>query len=589
MYKDIMSNKDIVYFFWKHIKPYKWHYMLMLFAPIVSSFHPFVYHYAIKQFIDILITKEFLAYKDLFLPIIIVIVANFSVDLLWRISDIAEWKSEPHVRKLILLDSYDHVQNHSYRFFQDNFVGSISSKLKNILEGYNAFWDEIHHGLGLKIFRSLVSMSALAIVNFNLMVFMLIWSIIYIPLICKLSNRLNKLAYEATESKHRLLGQISDRITNMVTIFSFATKSTEYNNLRSQISNDLIPKQVAAYKYDFLIQVISGTLYIIMFLFLLFYMIYLRMHNQISIGDFAFVFGIILVVIDDIWSATASLQSFSRTMGDLRSSISILYAPHQKLVCKNIQPVIINNPRIEFKNVVFSYSNNGNYVFNKLDLLIKPGEKIGVAGHSGAGKTTLINILLRYFIVNEGEIIIDNYNINDIDENTLRTNIAVIPQDTTLFHRTLMENIRYGSLTATDNEVIAASKEAHLHEFIKMLPEKYNTYVGERGIKLSAGQRQRVAIARAILKNAPIIILDEATSSLDSYTEKLIQNSLNLIINNKTKTVIAIAHRLSTLKHMDKIIVLEQGVIVEAGTHEQLISKDQGSYKKMWDLQSIWM
>ena len=210
-----------------------------------------------------------------------------------------------------------------------------------------------------------------------------------------------------------------------------------------------------------------------------------------------------------------------------------------------------------------------------------------MVGHSGSGKSSMINLLLKYFKLRKGTIFIDGQNINNITQDSLRENIAIIPQDTLLFHRTLMENIRYGKPTATDEEVIEASKQAHLHEFITELPEKYHSCVGERGIKLSGGQRQRIAIARAILKDAPILILDEATSSLDSYTEKLIQDSINFLIKDKLKTVIAIAHRLSTLKGMDRIIVLDKGKIIEEGTHNELIQNNHSIYKKLWKLQKF--
>lgn len=214
-------------------------------------------------------------------------------------------------------------------------------------------------------------------------------------------------------------------------------------------------------------------------------------------------------------------------------------------------------------------------------------EKIGLIGYSGAGKSSLVNLLLRYFKTTSGEILIDDQNINYVTQDSLRENIAVIPQDTMLFHRSLLENIRYGRLSATEEEVIEASKAAHIHEFIIRLPDQYQTYVGERGVKLSGGQRQRISIARAILKNAPILILDEATSSLDSHTEKLIQDSLNLLIESQGKTVIAIAHRLSTLKHMDRVIVMDKGKIIEEGTHNQLLHNHKGLYKKLWEFQAI--
>jgi len=266
--------------------------------------------------------------------------------------------------------------------------------------------------------------------------------------------------------------------------------------------------------------------------------------------------------------------------------LSIINTPQQHLDLPDAKPLIIKNPKIEFNNLCFSY-NSKDYIFKDLNLTISSGEKIGLVGHSGSGKSSLVNLLLRYFVYNTGEINIDGQNISNVTQDTLRANIAIIPQDTMLFHRTIMENIRFGRQDATEDEVIAASKKAHIHEYILTLPEQYNAYVGERGIKLSGGQRQRIAIARAILKNASILILDEATSALDSHTEKLIQDSLNLLIEEKGKTVIAIAHRLSTLKHMDRIIVLDKGVIIEEGSHNQLINNPTSLYKKLWEYQEI--
>lgn len=352
------------------------------------------------------------------------------------------------------------------------------------------------------------------------------------------------------------------------------------------MSHDFLPKQIRVYKYHFKLQLIGGLLYLIMFGFILFYMIHLRMIGLISLGDFSFVFGISLIVAEQIWQATVSLQDFSRAMGDLKSALSILNIPQGNMDQKNTQSIVIQEPTIEFKNVSFGYDGRDS-VFKHLNLLVKSGGKVGVVGHSGAGKSSLINLLLKYFKNEKGEILISNQNINAVTQDSLRENIAVIPQDTLLFHRTLMENIRYGKPTATDEEVIEASKRAHLHEFILQLPEQYHSYVGERGIKLSGGQRQRIAIARAILKDAPILVLDEATSSLDSHTEKLIQESLNFLIEDKRKTVIAIAHRLSTLKHMDRIIVLDKGRIIEEGTHNKLIRDEDSLYKKLWELQEI--
>lgn len=581
-----MKNTPILSFFWQHIKPYKWLYLVMLTAPAVSSFYPFAYNYAVKLFLDAMTTDEAFVYGNILFPIFLFLAAQFTLDLVWRISNIAEWMAEPYVRRSILVGSYDYVQHHSYLFFQNHFTGAISSKLKGLLDGYDKFWAEMHHGLLSKIFKIIVNLCALAFINVYLGLFIFVWAVVYVPLISKLSIRLNRLVFEETESRHALIGQISDKITNMISLFSFASRKRELKALSDKMTQDFIPKQIRVYKFDFLIQVVGGALYLIMFAFTLFFMIHLRMSGSVSVGDFAFVFGISIVVAEDIWHATISMQDFARAMGDLKSALTILKIPQQNLDRKGAPPLVVKNPQIEFKHLSFGY-NKKNIVFESLNLRIRAGEKVGLVGHSGAGKSSLVNLLLRYFPINQGEILIDDQDISTVTQDSLRENIAVIPQDTLLFHRTLLDNIRYGNPKATDAEVIEASKRAHIHDFILTLPEQYEAYVGERGIKLSGGQRQRIAIARAILKDAPILVLDEATSSLDSQTEKLIQESLNFLIDDKRKTVIAIAHRLSTLKHMDRILVLDKGKVVEEGTHAQLIRRKSSLYKKLWELQEI--
>ena len=579
-------NKSILKFFWWHIKPYKWHYLVMLLAPIVMSFYTPLYNYTIKLFINDMVAIEHISYSCLIKPIILFFIIQVVPDLVWRISNVAEWLSEPYVRRSILLRSYDYVQNHCYQFFQDNFSGAISSKLKGILDGYDKFWENMHHGLFLKGMRSIVGLVALAIVNFQLGLFVVLWVIVYMPIMYKMSKNINQFSFKYSESRHSLIGMVSDCITNIITIFAFATGKKELHNLEQQINNHYIPSQINLYKYNFKFQIIGFILYMIMLIFIPFYMIHLKINGLITIGDFAFVFGVLLCLMGDLWETTISFQDFALNMGDLKSALSILQTPQQNLDSINAKELLITGQKIEFNNVSFSYNNQTN-IFNNLNLIINPGEKIGLVGHSGSGKSSLVNLLLRYFKYNNGAILIDGQDINNVTAESLRKNIAIIPQDTLLFHRSLMENIRYGNLNATDEEVIAVCKKARMHDFINTLPLKYNTEVGERGIKLSGGQRQRIAIARAILKDAPILILDEATSSLDSHTEQLIQESLNFLIDDQKKTVIAVAHRLSTLKHMDRIIVLDQGIIVEQGIHDELIANEKSLYKKLWELQEI--
>jgi len=246
------------------------------------------------------------------------------------------------------------------------------------------------------------------------------------------------------------------------------------------------------------------------------------------------------------------------------------------------KPLVISDGKISFKKVDFNY-NSTRSVLRKLSLDIRAGEKLGVVGHSGAGKSTLVSLLLRYYDLTGGDILIDDQNIAEVTQDSLRKSISLIPQDVMLFHRTIAENIRYGKWDATDQEVRAAAKLAYCDTFIEALPNQYETLVGERGVRLSGGERQRIAIARAILKNAPILILDEATSSLDSGSEAAIQKSLAHLMQGKT--TIVIAHRLSTLKQMDRIVVIEDGHVQEEGTHDELIKKKNGRYAELWNLQ----
>jgi ATP-binding cassette subfamily B protein len=581
-----MRYNSVFAFFWYHIKPYKWFYVGMMVAPVISAFYPFWYNYALKLFLDTMTQDSTLTYQSMILPIVVFLSAQLAIELIWRISNAMGWKSEPYVRQAILSKSYNYIQHHSYSFFQNNFTGALSSKVKGLLDGYDKFFKEVHHGLFIKVLATIVNFGALVFINTGLGLCVILWSLVYIPVIYKLSKRLNELSFEETESGHAVIGQISDKIMNIISLFSFSSRKRELQNLDEGMSRDFIPKQIKVYKYDFKFALIAGLLYLALFAFVLFYTVHLRMKGAISVGDFAFIFGIFLIVAQDIWDATCSLQEFSRAMGDCKSALSILNFPHENLDVPGALSIEIKSPKIEFKNFSFTYK-GGEEVFKNLNLTIKPGENVGLVGESGAGKSSLINLLLRYFESQKGEILIDGQNINNVTQDSLRENIAVIPQDTMLFHRTLMENIQYGNPNATEAQVIAACRRAHIHEFIMGLPEKYNAYVGERGIKLSGGQRQRIAIARAILKHAPILILDEATSALDSQTEKYIQEGLSFFLKDKKNTVIAIAHRLSTLKHMDRIIVLDKGKVVEEGTHDQLIRNKKSLYSKLWKLQEI--
>jgi ATP-binding cassette subfamily B protein len=264
------------------------------------------------------------------------------------------------------------------------------------------------------------------------------------------------------------------------------------------------------------------------------------------------------------------------------NGVNTIIVPHELVDNPDAKQQTFNNGSIEYRNVNFTYP-EGKVVFENLSVKIPSGQRVGLVGYSGSGKSTFVNLILRTYDPQNGEIFISGYDVSKVTQESLHAQISLIPQDPTLFHRTLLENIRYGHLDANDDEVIEAARKAYAHDFIVDQKEGYQSMVGERGVKLSGGQRQRIAIARVILKNAPILILDEATSSLDSITEESIQTSLEAAMHNKT--VIVIAHRLSTIAHLDRILVFDAGRIVEDGKHEALL-KLRGSYYQLWSKQA---
>jgi len=315
---------------------------------------------------------------------------------------------------------------------------------------------------------------------------------------------------------------------------------------------------------------------------MLYFLITSWQQEIITTGDFVLIFNMVFAVMYQMLYLGHALTTLFREVGTAQQALSLITHHPDIIDTIDAKPIKINKGEIIFDNVTFRYT-TGQNIFKNKNVIIKSCQKVGLVGFSGSGKSTFVNLILRFFELESGAIKIDGQDISSVTQNSLRENISMIPQDTSLFHRTLRENIGYGQIYASNEEIIQASKKAHCHDFIFRLPNGYDSMVGERGIKLSSGQRQRIAIARAILKDAPILILDEATSALDSVTETYIQKGLHALM--KGRTTIVIAHRLSTLSEMDRILVFDKGCIVEDGTHEELL-KLNGHYKFMWEMQA---
>jgi ATP-binding cassette subfamily B protein len=310
---------------------------------------------------------------------------------------------------------------------------------------------------------------------------------------------------------------------------------------------------------------------------------YLIFNNQMDIAMAIFSLTYLQRIASQLFTLGEMLNGYDQVFLDAAPMSEMLAKEIDVTDRKNAKTISALSPTIEFKDTSYSYKDGKDHVIDNVNLSIPAGQKVGIVGHSGAGKTTITHLLLRFADVTNGSISVDGHDIRDITQNSLREHIAYVPQEPMLFHRSLRENIAYGKLNATDEEIRWAAKQANAIDFIKDLPNGLDTEVGERGVKLSGGQRQRIAIARAILKDAPILVLDEATSALDSESEKLIQDALSKLMEGRTSIVIA--HRLSTIAKLDRIIVLDSGKIAEDGTHAELL-KQKGIYANLWAHQS---
>ena len=577
------SMMGIREFMWQAIKPYRWWLLLMFQATFISSSYIFINNYAMKLVVDAF-SEAHTAYGDLVYPIALFVMAQIVLDVSWQLSNFAAWHTEPFVHKNILLKSYDYIQHHSYSYFQNHPSGTIISKLKGILDGYDHIFANLHFKIGKSFLTVVISIFSLLLVNRSVFLFILIWSIVLVLVMYPMSLKLNRLSSILTESKHHVMGLFSDNITNIFSLFQFAKRKAELERTKRYLSHNYTPHFVKMLKHYFKLSMIGSVLYWFMLISVFLFMIWLRQEALITTGDFVFVMMMTVTIAFELWAFTCSMFDFMKEIGDLKSSCSILTIPHQHVDKPSAKPHTIITPNIQFNDVSFYYD-NGNSIFEDLNLEIPAGQKIGIVGHSGAGKSTLIGLLLKNFSPTMGHICVDYQAIDEMTSDSLRSQIALIPQDIMLFHRTIAENIGYAKASPTMEEIKFAAKMANIDDYIESLPEKYETVVGERGVKLSGGQRQRIAIARAILKSAQIIILDEATSSLDTVTEQEIQHSINQLLDQTNTTVIAIAHRLSTIRHMDRILVMEGGVIIQDGTFDELLANENGYFKTLWDNQ----
>lgn len=496
----------------------------------------------------------------------------------WTLSDYCAMHFNNKFRLDILEFFMKRLYTFPYSFFQNQMLGNVTSKIEDVFKALSNLVFTAIVQFGYIIFLVLISSVILWVIHPIFSISLIVWVIIFCFFTFRAMRDVIPLSQNYAEAKANIIAQVSDYISNILNVKIFCGKDFEidrFNKYRTEY-NQVGLKQGFHLMYFYTKGGVFTSVYALFFLFAL---IIGKKQNLVSSGDFAIVFMTNFNIISTLYQLSNSLKE----------SITNFSAVDQALAMFDTQPRTDNNSNvltvtkgeIIFEQVDFNYS-AADILFDNKSVVIMPGQKLGLVGYSGGGKSSFVNLILRLYEVNSGKILIDGQDIKNVSQESLRSSIAMISQEPTLFNRSILENIRYGKRSATDKEVIDAAKKAHAHHFIMKLPEGYNSLVGERSLKLSGGQKQRIAIARAILKNAPILILDEATSQLDSITESYIQESLWHLMQGKTSIVIA--HRLSTLLYMDRILVFDQGKIIEDGSHIELISKN-GIYKTLWDTQ----
>ena len=519
--------------------------------------------------------------KDLYHYALFFIVISFVAIFLSRFGKFIYFYFDISMVRALRDYAFSKIQNNSQTFFANTFAGSLVTKSRRLIGSFETMLDVIVFTFW-PTFIILIGTFIVLMRESKLIGGLFIgWIFLYSCIVLFLVSRKIKYDFIEAASDSTVSGRLADIFGNILAVKIFSARKSEINSF-GEVTKDSAEKATKAAFFSGRIEVVQAVMSFLLQSVLLYIMINLWLQNVITTGTVVLVQTYMLTIFDKLWDLGNSMTKFAKAAADMKEVIDIFEIVPDILDPQKPEKLAMTEGNILFDNVSFNYK-NGKEVFENFNLDIKKGERIGLVGHSGAGKSTIVALILRFMDIKSGSITIDGQDIRHVTQDDLRSAISYVPQESILFHRPIRENIAYGKQDATNEEIIEAAKKAHADEFISKLQFGYDTLVGERGVKLSGGERQRVAIARAMLKESPIIILDEATSSLDSISEHYIQEAFDKLM--KGKTSIVIAHRLSTIQKMDRIIVLDGGKIVEEGTHRELLDKN-GYYAELWNHQT---
>lgn len=578
------KNSETMRLFWRLSRQYPIRHTLSLLIPVTTVVvGAFVGPFIISRFFNLLQSGEQFTIASVMPLLIAYVVSQIYGEIIgWRVTLYLVWTMETAAQRDLVKKIFNHLANQSMSFHNNRFGGSIVSQTQKLFGGYERFTDTLVFQVIPIITSVVAAFILLSLVFWQYAVALLLVSSVFLVFVIWGTKRMTHYNTAESQASTAATGRLADVVINMLAVKSYAREDDELAGYSDKVA-DWRNKSLATMRSFLGLSTGYSTLIVILNSSALIMALVAVQQQRIEAGVVYLCITYTFTVARQLWEMNSVGRNFNRIMGDSYDMVEILNQEPMVRDPESPEKSRINRGGIKFSNVVFRHEGQDDPLFDKLSLSIKPGEKVGLVGHSGSGKTTLTKLLLRFSDIDDGSITIDGQSIRAITQADLRSHIAYVPQEPMLFHRSILENIRYGEPAADTETVKAIAKMANADSFIATLPQGYDTLVGERGVKLSGGQRQRIAIARAMIKNAPILVLDEATSALDSESEELIQDALWKLMHNRT--AIVIAHRLSTIQQMDRIVVMEDGCVVEQGSHKDLV-RQNGVYAKLWAKQS---